>query len=85
MKKKILRLTSLAAGFFLKAAAQEISFDKRGWKFTTGDSAQWASPNLYNDKNWTTHQCIISPGSRRAIQTTMVLAGTGCMWLSPRP
>ncbi|MFI5136583.1 MAG: putative Ig domain-containing protein [Sphingobacteriales bacterium] len=48
--RKIFILTSLAAAFFLKAAAQEISIAK-GWKFTTGDSSQWASPN-YNDNNW---------------------------------
>jgi len=48
--KKIFMLTSLAAVLFLKAAAQEIPIDK-GWKFTTGDSSQWSSPN-YNDQNW---------------------------------
>ncbi len=48
--KKIFMLTFLAAALVLKAAAQEIPIDK-GWKFTTGDSAQWASPN-FNDKNW---------------------------------
>ena len=48
--KKIFMLTSLAAILFLKAAAQEIAIDK-GWKFTTGDSSQWASPN-YNDQSW---------------------------------
>jgi alpha-galactosidase len=48
--KKLLLLTSLAAVFILKAAAQGISINQ-GWKFNTGDSAQWASPN-YNDQHW---------------------------------
>jgi len=48
--RKIFMLIFLAAVLFLKAAAQEISIEK-GWKFTTGDSSQWASPN-YNDHNW---------------------------------
>src|ERR1700749_581989 len=48
--KKLLILTSLAAVFILKAAAQGISINQ-GWKFNTGDSAQWASPN-YNDQHW---------------------------------
>ncbi|MDB5008569.1 MAG: putative Ig protein [Mucilaginibacter sp.] len=48
--KKILILTSLAVALFLRASAQEISLDK-GWKFSTGDSSQWASVN-YNDQNW---------------------------------
>src|SRR5665647_528771 len=48
--RKIFMLISLAAVLFLKAVAQEISIEK-GWKFTTGDSSQWASPN-YNDHNW---------------------------------
>jgi alpha-galactosidase len=48
--KKLFMLAFLAVALFLKAAAQEILIDK-GWKFTTGDSAQWASPN-YNDQNW---------------------------------
>jgi len=48
--KKILMLTSLAAALFLKAAAQEIPMNK-GWKFSTGDSQQWASPT-YNDQAW---------------------------------
>lgn len=47
---KLFILTSLAAALSFKAAAQEISIDK-GWKFNTGDSAQWASPN-YNDQHW---------------------------------
>jgi alpha-galactosidase len=48
--KKLLMLTFLAVALFFKAAAQEIPIDK-GWKFTTGDSAQWASTN-YNDQTW---------------------------------
>jgi alpha-galactosidase len=48
--RKIFILTFLAAAFVLRAAAQEISLGK-GWKFSTGDSVQWASPN-YNDQNW---------------------------------
>jgi alpha-galactosidase len=48
--KKIFMLIFLTAVLFLKAAAQEISIDK-GWKFSTGDSSQWASPT-YNDQNW---------------------------------
>jgi len=48
--KNIFMLICLAAVINLTAAAQEISI-KEGWKFRTGDSAQWASPN-YNDQNW---------------------------------
>jgi len=48
--KKIFTLTFLAATLYLGVAAQGISLEK-GWKFTTGDSSQWASPN-YNDRNW---------------------------------
>jgi hypothetical protein len=48
--KKILKMTALAMAIFLKTTAQEISLDK-GWKFKTGDSAQWASAT-YNDQNW---------------------------------
>jgi alpha-galactosidase len=48
--KKILMLTSLAVALFLGAAAQEISLEK-GWKFSAGDSAQWAITS-YNDQNW---------------------------------
>ncbi|TWJ01563.1 putative Ig domain-containing protein [Mucilaginibacter frigoritolerans] len=48
--KKLFILTSLAAVFFLKAAAQGISINE-GWKFKTGDSTQWATPN-YNDQHW---------------------------------
>ncbi|MDF2432196.1 MAG: alpha-galactosidase [Mucilaginibacter sp.] len=48
--KKILMLTSLAVALFLRVAAQEISIDK-GWRFSTGDSSQWASTS-YNDQNW---------------------------------
>ncbi|WP_259070071.1 putative Ig domain-containing protein [Mucilaginibacter sp. X4EP1] len=47
---KLFILTCLAAALCFKAVAQEISIDK-GWKFSTGDSAQWASPN-YNDQHW---------------------------------
>ncbi len=43
-------LICLATVLFLKAGAQEIPIEK-GWKFTTGDSSQWSSPN-YDDKNW---------------------------------
>ena len=48
--RRIIMLSILVAVLFFKASAQEISLDK-GWKFTTGDSAQWASPN-YNDQHW---------------------------------
>src|ERR1700704_3321610 len=48
--KKIFILTFLAATLYLAVAAQGISLEK-GWKFTTGDSIQWASPN-YNDGSW---------------------------------
>src|ERR1700761_4370640 len=48
--KKLLMLTCLAAGLYFKAAAQEISLEK-GWKFSTGDSEQWASPS-FNDSEW---------------------------------
>jgi len=48
--KNIFMLICLAAVINLTAAAQEISL-KEGWKFRTGDSAQWTSPN-YNDQNW---------------------------------
>ncbi|WP_428329964.1 putative Ig domain-containing protein [Mucilaginibacter sp.] len=48
--KKILILTSFAAALFCRASAQEITINK-GWKFSTGDSTQWASPT-YNDHNW---------------------------------
>jgi alpha-galactosidase len=48
--KKIFMLISLAAALFTKAAAQEISLQK-GWKFTTGDDAAWASPG-FNDQGW---------------------------------
>jgi hypothetical protein len=48
--KKILILTCLTAAFWLRAAAQDIPLDK-GWKFSTGDSTQWASAN-YNDQHW---------------------------------
>lgn len=48
--KKILLLTSLAAALTLRAAAQEIPIDK-GWKFSIGDSTQWASPS-FNDQGW---------------------------------
>jgi hypothetical protein len=47
---KIFILTFLAAALCLEAAAQEISLEK-GWKFSTGDSVQWAQPN-YNDNSW---------------------------------
>jgi len=42
--------TFLAVALTIGAAAQGISLEK-GWKFSTGDSAQWASPT-YNDQNW---------------------------------
>ncbi len=48
--RKIFMLIAIGTVFFLKAAAQEIPIEK-GWKFTTGDSSQWSSPN-YDDKNW---------------------------------
>lgn len=47
--KKLLMFTILSA-MVLKDNAQEIAIHK-GWKFSTGDSTQWASPG-YNDKNW---------------------------------
>ena len=43
-------LTCLAVAFCLNAAAQEISLEK-GWKFSTGDSEQWASPG-FDDSGW---------------------------------
>jgi alpha-galactosidase len=48
--KKLLTLICLVAAFNLIAAAQEIDIS-HGWKFSPGDSSQWASPN-YNDGNW---------------------------------
>src|SRR5277367_2529461 len=48
--RKIFMLIALTSVLFLRAAAQEIPIEK-GWKFTTGDSSQWSSPN-YDDKNW---------------------------------
>jgi len=48
--KKLLMLTILAAALTTSANAQGVSLES-GWKFTTGDSAQWASPG-YNDQNW---------------------------------
>jgi alpha-galactosidase len=48
--KRILILTLLCAAFALGAAAQGVSLEN-GWVFSTGDSAQWASPT-YNDKSW---------------------------------
>ena len=48
--KKIIMLTCLAAALCFRASAQEISIDK-GWKFNTGDSAKWASPD-YSDAGW---------------------------------
>jgi len=47
---RILILTFMVSSLCLKLAAQEISISKE-WKFITGDSSQWASPN-YNDQNW---------------------------------
>ena len=48
--KKIFLLICLASTLYIKASAQEVSLTT-GWKFSTGDSSQWASPT-YNDKNW---------------------------------
>lgn len=48
--KKIFLLICLATAFLTKASAQELSL-ATGWKFSTGDSSQWASPT-YNDKSW---------------------------------
>jgi len=48
--KKLLTLICLVTAFNLIATAQEIDIS-RGWKFSPGDSSQWASPN-YNDGNW---------------------------------
>jgi alpha-galactosidase len=42
-------LLLLMAGF-LTASAQDVSLAS-GWKFKTGDSAQWAAPG-YNDNSW---------------------------------
>ena len=47
---KLFILTILAATLSTRAAAQGVSLEN-GWKFTTGDSSQWASP-AYNDQNW---------------------------------
>jgi alpha-galactosidase len=47
---KLFIFTILAAALISRASAQGISLEK-GWKFSTGDSAQWAS-SAYNDKNW---------------------------------
>jgi len=47
--KKILLLLLLFAGF-LTASAQNVPL-VNGWKFRTGDSTQWATPN-YNDRDW---------------------------------
>jgi alpha-galactosidase len=48
--KRIIILSFLTCSIFIKALAQEMPLDK-GWKFSLGDSAQWASAN-YNDQNW---------------------------------
>jgi alpha-galactosidase len=48
--KKLFILTFLAAALMSRVSAQGISLEK-GWKFSTGDSTQWASPT-YNDQNW---------------------------------
>lgn len=49
MKKQLmLALASFAIAF--SASAQGVSLEN-GWKFSTGDSAQWASPT-YNDSHW---------------------------------
>ncbi|WP_183577579.1 putative Ig domain-containing protein [Mucilaginibacter sp. X5P1] len=47
--KKTLLLLLLSAGF-LTASSQNIPL-VNGWKFKTGDSAQWAAP-AYNDQGW---------------------------------
>jgi len=46
----LLMLIALAATFTTRVSAQQVSLEK-GWKFSMGDSAQWASPT-YNDQNW---------------------------------
>ncbi|MES2109569.1 MAG: putative Ig domain-containing protein [Bacteroidota bacterium] len=48
--KKLLLLIGLAAAFTFKASAQEIAIDK-GWKFSIGDSMDWAAPG-FDDSNW---------------------------------
>ncbi|MDO3640537.1 putative Ig domain-containing protein [Mucilaginibacter sp. L3T2-6] len=48
--KKLLLLICLAAAFIFNASAQEIAIDK-GWKFSIGDSMDWAAPG-FDDSNW---------------------------------